>query len=306
MVVDGYGRMLRALRIVVNKDCNLGCIYCHREGLVNETQNTELTYNEIGIIAKIAISLGVEKFKLTGGEPLLRKDIVELVKALAEAKPKDLSMTTNGTLLSLYIYQLIEVGLRRININLPSLNKNKYRYITGKDLLDNVLNGINIAYDMGLRPITINVVVLKDITSNEYKNFIDLASSIEGRLRLIELEPLGLAKKTFEHLYEPIDGIVEYLEENCIKRYVREENHRPVYVLDNGVEVEIVRWNKNREFCMYCDRIRLMYNGLIKPCIAKDELINLVNCLRPIVDEECIKNVILNANKIRKPFWSTI
>lgn len=303
MLTDNYNRVLKTLRIVVNNECNLSCIYCHREGVDSSGKGNILTPKEIAFIARVASRLGIENFKLTGGEPLLRRDIVDIVKELTDIKPKDLSMTTNGSLLTLYSQSLSEAGLRRINVGLPSLNRDRYKHITGMDLLEQVIKGIKMAYNVGLNPITINVVVLKGVTENEYKDFIDFVSKIEGRLRFIELESIGMARRNFKSLYDPMDNILRYLEEIHVKKYVRYENHRPVYVLSNGIEVEIVKWYKNKSFCMYCDRIRLVYDGSIKPCIATDTSIDITKCLKPTVDEKCIEETIMSVNSIRKPFW---
>uniref|UniRef100_A0A7C2V974 Radical SAM protein n=1 Tax=Ignisphaera aggregans TaxID=334771 RepID=A0A7C2V974_9CREN len=109
--------------------------------------------------------------------------------------------------------RLAEEGLKRVNVSLPTLNKEKYRLITNRDALEEVINGIRTAYDVGLKPITLNVVVLRGVTKNEYEKIIDFASSVEGRVRLIELEPFGMGRMMFELLFEPVDSIVEQLEE---------------------------------------------------------------------------------------------
>ncbi|MEM1682682.1 MAG: GTP 3',8-cyclase MoaA [Ignisphaera sp.] len=306
MLFDRYGRPLSTLRIVVNNECNYKCIYCHKEGMYKNKDGRILSLEELKVITKIASKLGINRFKISGGEPLLHNDIVDIVKWLNELKPNDISMTTNGFHLATFAIQLAEAGLQRVNIGLPSLNRNKFRYVTGVDALDVVIKGINIAKDVFLKPMTINVVVLKNINEHEYLDFIEFASKFNARLRFIELEPIGEGKKDFNNLYTPLDKIVEFLEGVSVKMYIREVNLRPVYVLDNGVEVEIVRWYRNHKFCLYCDRIRLYSDKTLKPCVGLNNYIDLRKCLEPKIDEDCIESMIIYANTIRKPFWNTI
>lgn len=305
MLVDRFGRHLGELRIIVNMECNLRCIYCHREGIEVLRHEQALSPQEYQAIAEVAVRLGIEKFKLTGGEPLLQRNIVDIVRAIANVKPGDLSMTTNGVLLNVYAQRLAEEGLKRVNVSLPTLNKEKYRLITNRDALEEVINGIRTAYDVGLKPITLNVVVLRGVTKNEYEKIIDFASSVEGRVRLIELEPFGMGRMMFELLFEPVDSIVEQLEEKYVKKYTRSDNARPVYVLSNGVEVEIIKWYRNSAFCLNCHKIRLVFDGTLRSCIATSEgSISILDCLRPKKDELCLEKAFNKINELRKPFWS--
>lgn len=303
MIMDRYGRLLKELRIIVNTECNLSCIYCHREGIMSEPNVTRLMPREYEVIAEVASRLGIEKFKLTGGEPLLHKDIVGIVESLANVKPKDLSLTTNGTLLSTYAPILANVGLKRVNISLPSLDRNTYTYITKTDSLEQTINGIKVAHDVGLKPITLNIVVLKGITEKEYEKFVDFVSRIEGRLRFIELEPIGMGKNIFEQFFESVDKITKHIEKNSIKKYIRDENARPVYILGNGVEVEIIKWHRNPIFCSSCHRVRLVYDGTLRPCITSSQTISIVGCLRPNIDVQCLEEAFIKVNELRRPFW---
>lgn len=302
MLSDKYGRPLKTLRMIVNNECNYRCIYCHREG-INRDRKEFLTLKEIEIVAKVARRIGIDRFKITGGEPLLRNDIVDIVRILAELKPNDISMTTNGFYITSLAEHLVEAGLQRINVALPSLNREKYKYITSVDAFPIVIKGIELLHNLSIKPITLNIVFLKNLNEYEYQNFIDFASKIEARLRFIELEPISISEKNFNSLYASLDNLVKILEEISIKKYVREINLRPVYVLSNGIEVEIVRWYKNHKFCLYCDRIRLYNDRIIKPCIALKDYVDLQHCLKPMIDEKCIEETLIYANTLRKPFW---
>ncbi len=299
-LVDRWGRKLENLRVSVTSECNYRCIYCHREGLLNRGYG--LSAEEYRVIAIVASSLGISEFKLTGGEPLARRDIVDVVKAFSETKPRDLSMTTNGYWLEFYVEKLAEAGLMRINVSMPSLNREKYRYVTGLDALDKVVSSLRKAQEVGLNPITINVVILNGINDDEYKNFIDFVSTHGYKLRFIELEPISIPKHIFDKLYKPIDDIVKYLESISIRKYFRSLHHRPVYVLNTGNEVEIVKWTHNTVFCMYCNRIRLTADGILTPCIMATKGVDLKPFLRPKPNLDEIKKAFVKVNEMRLPF----
>ncbi|MEM1644300.1 MAG: GTP 3',8-cyclase MoaA [Ignisphaera sp.] len=305
-MIDRYGRLMKELRVIVNSECNLSCIYCHKEGIESGQDVIRLLPNEYEIIAKVASRLGIEKFKLTGGEPLLHRDIISIIESIASVKPKDLSLTTNGTLLSMYASMLVDVGLKRVNVSLPSLDRNIYKYITKSDFLEQTINGIKAAYDAGLNPITLNIVVLRDITEREYEKFVEFASKVEGRLRFIELEPIGMGRNIFQHFFETVDKIITYIERDITKKYVRDENARPVYILNNGVEVEIVKWHRNPIFCAGCRRVRLVYDGTLRPCIASNQVISIVDCLRPNINVLCLEEAFIKVNELRRPFWLNV
>ncbi|MCJ7763232.1 radical SAM protein, partial [Candidatus Bathyarchaeota archaeon] len=164
VLTDNCGRPLLNLRIAVTPRCNLRCDYCHKEGEVSSCSKgtaEEMTVDEILRIAKIAVSLGISRIKLTGGEPLMRKDICGIVKGIAAIPDlKDLSMTTNGTLLGFQAQELFACGLRRVNISLPTLNAEAYtKLMDGK--LENVLDGVKAAVAAGFCPVKLNMVILK-------------------------------------------------------------------------------------------------------------------------------------------------
>jgi len=300
-LIDNYGRPLTHLRISITSLCNYNCFYCHLEGI--EKVNDLLTPNEIGIIAYAASALGIRKFKLTGGEPLLRPDIVDVVKEIASIKPLDLGMTTNGYYLDNLANKLAEAGLMRVNISLPSLNPNKFRVVTGINGLSRVLKGIKAAINAGLNPIKINYVVLKGINDDEFWNMIEYARSIGAILQVIELEPIGISRDVFMKYYISISVFEKMIKEKAVKKIIRYSLHaRPVYTLDNGAVVEFVRWFCNPKFCMHCTRLRLTPDGKLKTCIINGDEVDLKYALRPIPKLNLIKKLIIKANYLRKPY----
>lgn len=300
-LIDSYGRPLTHLRISINSSCNYSCFYCHLEGI--DRVNDLLKPSEIGAIVSVASSLGIRKYKLTGGEPLLRPDVVEIVREIASVKPLDLGMTTNGYYLENLASKLAEAGLMRINISLPSLNPNKFRLITGINGLDKVLRGIKAAIDAGLNPLKVNYVVLKGINDNEFWNMIEYTRSIGAILQVIELEPIGISKDVFTKYYIPISIFEDTIRKRAIRKTIRHSLHaRPIYTLDNGAVIEFVKWFCNPEFCMHCTRLRLTPDGKLKTCIIRGDEVDLKHALRPIPKLSLIKELIIKANSLRKPY----
>ncbi|MCW1309646.1 MAG: GTP 3',8-cyclase MoaA, partial [Candidatus Nanoarchaeia archaeon] len=187
MLIDLYGRPLLNLRISLTQRCNLRCSYCHREGEDSVGDKlSEMSIDEIVRIARVGSSLGIRGIKLTGGEPLIRKDIVKIVREIAKIETlEDISITTNGVMLADLAEELKNAGLRRVNINLPTLDESVYNKLTGGKLED-VIEGIKSAVSAGLHPVKLNMLVLRGINDTEVDEMINFASKTTGFLQLIE------------------------------------------------------------------------------------------------------------------------
>ena len=270
---DRFGRPVTGLRISVTEDCNLNCFYCHQEGC--PASSREMTAEEIGKIVELATEFGVRKIKLTGGEPLLREDIVEVVRAAAIPKIKEVSMTTNGTLLSGLARELAEAGLTRLNISLDTLDEGTYEKITGKRTLRSALEGIDAALDAGLKPVKLNMVVLMGVNEHEVESMIAYTSKRDIILQLIEL--LDVNGKDFAKYHYSLDGIERELQARATAvRTRRSMQARKKYILPRG-EVEVVRPMHNTKFCAHCTRLRLTPDGRLKPCLMRnDDLVDLL------------------------------
>lgn len=299
MLKDRFDRPLLSLRISVTKSCDYACIFCHKEGLKTRGKD-ELTPEEIASIAKAAMELGILKVKITGGEPLLRDDIVEIVRKLKEVGMKEVSITTNGHRLYALAEELAKAGLSRVNVSLPSLKREKYHKITGMDMLDVVLKGIEKAYDLGIRPVKLNYVMMKGLNEDEID---DMLSFVRGRdmiLQIIELEKANPSFYLKHHMN------IEYLEKEFARRAImivkRTLHNRRQYLLDDGAKVEVVRPMHNTDFCMGCTRIRVTPDGKLKPCLFRnDNLVNVKEAINLGVEE--LKRCILLANERREPFF---
>ncbi|MEM3063418.1 MAG: GTP 3',8-cyclase MoaA, partial [Nitrososphaerota archaeon] len=186
LLIDNFGRPVRSLRISITQKCNYNCIYCHMEG-INYNISNEMTPKEIEKVSRILVKFDIKKVKITGGEPLLRKDIIEIIEAFKKSGMEEISMSTNGSLLKELAKPLRKAGLNRVNISLPSLKKEVYEYITGGGKIENALEGIDAAIEAKLTPIKINTVLLKGINENEFYDFINFSKDKKLILQLIEL-----------------------------------------------------------------------------------------------------------------------
>ena len=171
MLIDSYGRKIDYLRISVTDRCNLRCLYCMPEcGIIHKPQEEILSFEEIIKVAQAGVKSGIDKIRLTGGEPLVRKNLASLVYSLNKIKGlKDISMTTNGILLKDYAVELKKAGLKRINISLDSLKEERYKLITRQGNLGDVLDGIKEAFKAGFSPLKINVLLLNNIDEDEIR-----------------------------------------------------------------------------------------------------------------------------------------
>jgi len=301
---DNHGRPLLNLRLAVTKRCNLRCQFCHMEGEEKNANYTEeMTVNEIVCIVKIAVELGVSRVKLTGGEPLMRKDITEIVKGIASLRGlADLSMTTNGVLLASLAEELHANGLKRLNISLPTLDGEVYNKLTGGRLGD-VLEGVKTAVKAGFCPVKLNMLILKGANDYTVNEMIEFARETGTILQLIELEPINISDAYYHASHKPLDEYEDMLKQKAVKVETRQYmQSRRIYHLPD-VKVEVVHPIENTEFCMYCTRLRVTSDGKLKPCLMRNS--NLVDILTPMRnganDKELIELFEL-ANLRRQPF----
>ncbi len=305
VLFDRFGRPVTNLRISVTESCNLNCFYCHREGQ-NEGRR-EMTPEEIERIVRIASRLGVRKVKLTGGEPTIRKDIVEIVRRI-RPYVKDLSLTTNGTVMYNLAEDLKEAGLDRVNISLDTLDREKYRRITGFDVLPQVLRGIEKSVRL-FNPVKLNMVVMKGLNDDEIWDMIDYAARTGAVLQLIEIEaPRELEESWFfKRYFYPLRPLEEEFERKAVEIRERRMHRRRKYFLPvNGgtAEVEVVRAMHNTVFCANCTRLRLTADGHLKTCLLRrDDLIDILTPLREGATDEELVDVFREAIKIRQPYW---
>ena len=305
VLTDLYGRPLLNLRIALTKPCNLHCSYCHGEGEDKSAEKStmEMTCEEIVRIAKIAVGLGISRVKLTGGEPLLRKDILQIVKGIASLPGlEELSMTTNGTLIAPIAKELHANGLKRVNISLPTIDGETYCKLTGGKLED-VLEGVKAAVEAGLYPVKLNMLILRSVNDYQVPEMIDFARETGAILQLIELEPVNISEEYYSTYHKPLDEYEEMLRQKALKVENRRfMQNRRIYHLP-GVKVEVVHPIENTDFCQNCTRLRVTSDGKLKPCLMRnDNTVDILTPMRKDAKDEELMALFKLANQRRQPY----
>jgi len=287
MLVDPFGRKLTHLRISVTSHCNLACPYCHKEG--HEVQREELSREMIAEIVRVCAVRGVTAVKLTGGEPLLREDIVEIVRDITSTPGIwEVAITTNGVLLKELAEPLKRAGLARVNIGCDSLSSS----VLAKNVR-RITKGLEAAKRVGLTPIKLNMVVLKGINEHEIESMIHFAQEHGAILQLIELIETG-SDFVRDHFIS-LEAIEQRLATRAWKSETRKMQARKQYYIGDGI-VEVVRSLHNKDFCGHCNKIRVTSDGFFKPCLMRDD--NLVS-----IEEMGVEGGLCLAVERRRPFY---
>lgn len=279
---DRLGREIEYLRVSVTQNCNLRCIYCapgENNCVVNDPST--ITASEIESIVMSAVKAGVKKVRVTGGEPLVRPDICDIIQRISRIDGvEDISMSTNGINLERLAEGLKNAGLKRINVSIDSLDCAKFTFITGRGKLEDALKGIQKALSIGLCPVKINTVLIKGINDNEIDDFIHLAKDSPLEVRFIELMPIG-----------------KFGEENADKRILSTDiiaAHPDLIFLEDSINGQPTRYYTikgykgkigfispiSHKFCDRCNRIRLTFDGKIRPCLGNNGEVDVVSVLR--------------------------
>lgn len=301
-MLDRYGRVINYLRISVTDRCNLRCCYCMPEGVQDVGMKNILTFEEIWEIVRTGVSLGITHIRITGGEPLVRKDCVDLIRGIREISGVEtITMTTNGVLLGNYGKQLKEVGVDGVNISLDTLNPEEFYKITGKRELQEVLAGIRAAKTAGL-PVKLNAVNRKELDPIPLVRY---AQEENLPLRFIEMMPVGYGKKyvgrSNEELRETLEAVCGKVE--CMTN--REELSRmgsgpAVYYQFSDLKVPVGFISAiHGKFCDTCNRVRLTAEGYLKLCLCYDEGEDLRRVLREGEKENL--RTIMEQTIFRKP-----
>lgn len=295
-MLDKLNRKIDYLRISVIDRCNLRCVYCMpEEGIESIPHDEILTYDEILRICEIVSELGIRKIKITGGEPLVRKDIVNLIRDIKNIdKIEQVTLTTNGILLHEMLDDLYDAGIDAINISLDTLNKDNFKKITRRDGLEKVLMSIDKAYDLGIR-VKINCLAIRDFNLRELVEIASFAKDREIDVRFIELMPIGFGKKYTQidndeilSILESRFGTFEIVTEkrgNGPAKYYRNQNMKGCIGFISAI---------SHEFCESCNRIRLTSSGFLKLCLHYNKGIDLKEPIRNGISDEDLKKLIHN------------
>ncbi|MGC8608650.1 MAG: GTP 3',8-cyclase MoaA [Thermoplasmata archaeon] len=303
VIYDNYGRPALSLRIQVNTTCNFKCFFCHMEG--TSINGSEMSPEAIERVIKAAHDLGVNKVKFTGGEPTLRRDIVEIIKRTRDHITGDISMTTNGVMLPKLAKQLHDAGLNRVNISMHSPDDDTFHFITGTEFLPIVKKAVDSANDAGLVPVKINFVVLKGVNVNQIPEMISLAAEKHAILQLIEFETTRENEDSYEYrtYHMGLGDIEDQIRKRSISVKHNELHNRPEYEIPTdlgNVIIEIVRPMRNPDFCAHCTRLRLTADGNFKTCLMRSDNSVYIGNIREDAD---LKTAFVKAVKRREPYW---
>ena len=300
---DGVGRIIDYIRISVTDRCNFRCSYCMPSAGFSFLEHAEiLSYEELLRVIRLLGRHGVSKVRLTGGEPLVRKGIVDFIREIrALGTITDISMTTNGSLLGNMAHQLKDAGLGRINISIDTLDAERFTRITGRGQLADTLKGIRSALDAGLSPVKLNVVLTEVLSEEDVINFIEQANKYPLIIRFIEYMPIGHCK------IRPGPGIAQIKSMLSGAGYGPLEKAWPVrgngpatyYRLSRSVGMFGFVAAISEHFCHSCNRIRLTADGKIKPCLLANEEIDIKTALRDGSDDILLYNLFLKALQIK-------
>jgi len=284
VLVDPRGRRIEYLRISITDRCNFRCIYCQSKGPFKFLPHEEiLTFEEIESIVRVGVKLGVKVVRLTGGEPLLRKGIVELVARLAKIPGlEDLSLTTNGYFLSELAKPLKEAGLKRINISLDTLSEEKFSELTGGFSLKKVMDGLYLSLSAGFTAVKINSVIIRGFNDEECEELAKLSIELPVEVRFIEFMPVGKNSLWDESRVVPISEIKERVERLGKLLPTEKVGKGPAAVFRfEGAKGKVGFISPlSSHFCGSCNRLRITADGRLRPCLFSDEEINLKDYLR--------------------------
>ena len=283
-LADRFSRKIDYLRISITDHCNLNCSYCAPfSGRIKLTHAEILSYEEICGLTKAAVEAGISKVRLTGGEPLMRKGVVDLCRLLSGIEGlESLTLTTNGVRLQKFASQLHAAGVQRVNISLDTLRPERFRKITGYDLLSQVLAGISMAEEVGLHPVKINTVVMRGINDDEIENFARLTVEKPYHVRFIELMPFN-GSGDHQALFVPVEEMVKR-----VKR-VGDLSLQPVAESSGPARLCSLPGAEGKvgfiaplsyHFCGSCNRLRLTADGKLRTCLFSEKEIDIKRPLR--------------------------
>ncbi|MCU0860204.1 MAG: GTP 3',8-cyclase MoaA [Thermoplasmata archaeon] len=306
MSKDGYGRPVRSIRISVTQSCDLNCNHCHKEGQARST--VEMTPEEIERLVRVSKGIGVRKVKLTGGEPLMRGDILDIVNRVS-GLVSEVSLTTNGMKLASMADGLKAAGLARVNISLHSRDPAVYKMLCGTDSVGPVVESISKAVSAGLSPVKVNMVVFKGVNDGAIEDMMRFCAATGSTLQLIEYEASREGSKDgdFAARFFPLAETEKRLADQALEVDFNELHRRrryTVHVDESRVTVEVVRPMHNTEFCAHCTRIRLSSDGRLKPCLldASGE-VDVLTPLRAGASDAELKALFADAVSKRRPYW---
>ncbi|MFA4909953.1 MAG: GTP 3',8-cyclase MoaA [Desulfobacteria bacterium] len=296
-LVDSFNRRINYLRVSITDRCNLRCVYCMPiDGIPKVNQKDILSYEEILRIVEVAVKNGITKIRITGGEPLVRKGVIDFVRSLSRIHGvKDLSLTTNGILLRDFAGDLFDAGLHRVNISMDSLNNMKFQKITGGGNLEKVCEGIEEALRVGFSPVKINTVIIHGFNDDEVIDFARLSINNPYHIRFIELMPIGSNSKWSEERYISSQEVKDKIESFRKLHPIHKKGERAaarMFRFEGAMgEIGFIS-PMSAHFCSSCNRLRLTANGKLRTCLFSNEEVDLKPSLRESYDNSGLERLI--------------
>lgn len=280
MLIDGHGRTVDYLRISVTQRCNFRCKYCMPKTPFSwEPRENLLSFEELFLFVKVCLDEGVKKIRITGGEPLLRKDLDKFIAMINEHNPEvDLAITTNGFMLKHYAKALKNAGLKRINMSLDSLNPKKAKFIAQKSVLHEVLAGLDAALEAGLK-VKLNTVALRGVNDDEIVSLLEFARSMDCQIRFIEYMENIYATGELKGMKsaEILDVIAQKYRFKAAEKI--QTGPASIYHLEDGYTFGVIDPHKH-DFCESCNRIRLTAEGHLIPCLYFEDAMSIKDAVR--------------------------
>lgn len=303
---DHFGRQINYLRISITDRCNLRCLYCMpSEGITTRDRDEILRMEEILRAAEVALQLGINRFRLTGGEPLLRKGVISFIRSLALLPGvEDIAVTTNGTLLLQKGQQLRDAGVRRLNISLDTLDSDKFHRITRGGSLKQVWDGIEKALEIGFDPVKLNIVALRNFNDREWADFARLTLDYPLHVRFIELMPIGTSWTMAGDSFVSCEEIRSVIEKDLgelspAKKGVRGSGPAEYYNLPKSKGTIGFIHAMSNHFCADCNRLRLTADGKLRPCLHDQHEVDLRDALRSGVGDEELQQLFRKAVSLK-------
>ncbi len=300
---DSWQRQINYLRISVTDHCNLNCSYCSVGEIPRLRHEDVLSYEEIERIVRVAADMGISKVRLTGGEPLMRPHFCRLVRMIAGIEGiDDISLTSNGIMLDRYAEELKEAGLKRVNISLDTLKRERFRQITGQDKLEAVLAGIEAAHKAGLEPVKINMVVLRDINDDEVVDFARKSINEGWHTRYIEFMPISTPNGQVTGMVSTQEIMERIQVLGKLEPYAGPEGNGPAryYKFPDAKGTVGFITPMTEHFCHSCNRLRITSDGHLRPCLLAEEEVNLKEALRNGASNDELKSLIHQAVNLKR------
>ena len=303
-LLDQFSREINYLRISVTDRCDLRCVYCMKEKMTFLPKKEILTLDEIERLSDNFIQMGVKKIRLTGGEPLVRQDIIKLIGRLnlkkKDSSLEEITLTTNGTLLEKYAKDLKKNGINRVNVSLDTINPVKYNQITRFGNLDKVIKGIKEAIQNKIK-IKINTVVMKNFNEDELENLIIWADQLNVDITFIEVMPMEETDISRHMQFVPLDKIYKDLDKKFNFKKTNQNTGGPAtYYAGNNISNKIGFITPlTNNFCANCNRIRITSTGKLFMCLGQNDHVDFRNILRNSCTDDDIKEKISYALKIK-------